>query len=611
MSQSQNVAIRLLPLIDFLKPYRLRIVGALIALSFTAAVMLSIGQGLKYVVDAGFATESEGQLEQTLAAFFILTFLLAIGTFTRFYLVSWLGERVTTDIREKVFNHVIDLHPSYFETNLSGEIQSRLTTDTTVLQTVIGSSVSIALRNILMLVGGVILMFVTNIKLAFIILLSVPFIVVPVIIIGRKVRTLSRHSQDRIADVGTYVGETLQNIKTVHAYNHQEVDKQVFSDYAELAFQVALRRIKHRAILITVVIVLVLGGIGAMFWVGSQDVMSGEVSPGELAAFVFYAIIVAGAMGAVSEVYGELQRAAGATERLIELLNTQSVLLEPSDPSGFVDGNRGQISIKNLNFYYNSRPEVAALNNVSLNIAAGESVAIVGPSGAGKSTLFDLLLRFYDPQDGVIELDGVDVRQVKLKALRDRIAIVSQQPSLFTGNVMENIRYSRLDATDEQVKQAAQAAFADEFIQSLPAGYNTYLGEGGVRLSGGQRQRIAIARALLKDPDILLLDEATSALDAESEHMVQQALDKVMEGRTTLIIAHRLATVKHVDRILLFDGGQLLAAGNHRSLMNHSPLYARLANLQFQQGPDRGQEDELEHEWESQRESDQENYGVS
>ena len=583
MSQSKSVAIRLLPIIDFLKPYYLRIFLALLALIFTAGVMLSIGQGLKYVVDSGFATGSMDQLGDTMKVFFVLTFMLAGGTFLRFYLVSWLGERVTTDIRKKVYEHVIDLHPSYFETNLSGEIQSRLTTDTTILQTVIGSSVSIALRNIIMFFGGIILMFVTNAKLASIVVFSVPLIVFPMLAIGRRVRTLSRHSQDRVADVGTYVGETLQKIKTVHAYNHQEIDKQVFGDHAERAFQTALTRIQYRSVLVTVVIVCVLGSIGAMFWVGGKDVLEGVVSAGELAAFVFYAVIVAASLGAISEVWGEVQRAAGASDRLMELLSTKSFLLEPEQPKIFNPLQGGALSFEEVTFYYPSRPERAAINQVSVAIKAGESIAIVGPSGAGKSTLFDLMLRFYDPQEGVIKIDGVDVREVSLKGLRERTAIVPQQPSLFTGNVTENIRYGKPDASDEDVFAAAKAAYADEFINLLPERYNTYLGEGGIRLSGGQRQRIAIARAVLKDPDILLLDEATSALDAESENMVQKALDKLMPGRTTLIIAHRLATVRHVDRILLFEHGQLIASGNHQSLLKSSPLYGRLARLQFQE----------------------------
>jgi len=581
VSQPKSVAIRLLPIIDFLKPYYLRIFLALLALIFTAGVMLSIGQGLKYVVDSGFATGSMDQLGNTMKVFFVLTFMLAGGTFLRFYLVSWLGERVTTDIRKKVYEHVIDLHPSYFETNLSGEIQSRLTTDTTILQTVIGSSVSIALRNIIMFFGGIILMFVTNAKLASIVVFSVPLIVFPMMAIGRRVRTLSRHSQDRIADVGTYVGETLQKIKTVHAYNHQEIDKQVFGDHAERAFQTALTRIKYRSALVTVVIVCVLGSIGAMFWVGGKDVLEGVVSAGELAAFVFYAVIVAASLGAISEVWGELQRAAGASDRLMELLSTESLLLEPEQPKFFNPRKGGALSFEQVSFYYPSRPDQAAINQVSVVIKAGESIAIVGPSGAGKSTLFDLMLRFYDPQQGVIKIDDIDVREVSLKSLRDRIAIVPQQPSLFTGNVKENIRYGKPDATDEEVFAAAKAAYADEFINVLPERYETYLGEGGIRLSGGQRQRIAIARAVLKDPDLLLLDEATSALDAESEHMVQMALDKLMPGRTTLIIAHRLATVRHVDRILLFEHGQLIASGDHQTLLKTSPLYARLASLQF------------------------------
>lgn len=578
-----QVLSRLTQLNQFLAPYRLRIVIALIALVFTAAVMLSMGQGVRVLIDQGLATTSIEHLTMTIVGFFGLTLALAIGTFTRFYLVSWIGERVITDIRKAVFDHVIELHPGFFETNLSGEIQSRITTDTTLLQSVLGSSISIALRNIIMMIGGVTLMLITNIKLSAIILLSIPFIVFPILLVGRRVRTLSRESQDKVADVSTYVGESLKNIKTVHAFNQQSMAKKHFSGFAEQAFDTAVIRIRVRSILIAVAITLVLGAIGAMLWVGGRDVLNGAISGGDLAAFVFYAILVAMSLGAISEVYGELQRAGGATDRLVELLNTKSLLLDPLAPLSLPQNHQGEVEIKNLSFTYPSRPDHPALSNLSLKVHAGKRVAIVGPSGAGKSTFFDLMLRFYDPQNGGIYIDGINIRDLTLEELRRDIAIVPQLPTLFTGTVRENICYGKPDALEEEIIAAATAAYAEEFIRRLPQGYDSQLGESGVRLSGGQRQRIAIARAILKNPKILLLDEATSALDAESEHEVQKALEKLMEGRTTFVIAHRLSTVVHTDQIAVFDHGRLVEMGSHNQLMASSELYARLATLQFKE----------------------------
>ena len=574
---------RLLQVSRFLKPYTLRIIAALIALVVTAGIMLSIGQGVRFMVDQGLATESLDNLGNTVIGFIGLTLALAAGTFARFYLVSWIGERVVTDIRQAVFSHVIALHPGFFETNLSGEIQSRITTDTTLLQSVLGSSASIALRNIIMLFGGSTLMLITNIKLSIIILASLPFIVFPILLIGRRVRSLSRKSQDRIADVGTYVGESLQNVKTVHAFNHQQLAKQRFDRFAEQAFETAVTRIRYRSILIALAITLVLGAIGAMFWVGGKDVISGAISGGDLAAFVFYAILVAMSLGAISEVYGELQRAAGATDRLVELLNAESLILDPETPASLPENHQGEVEVKSLTFFYPSRPDHAALNDISLNLEAGKSVAFVGPSGAGKTTFFDLILRFYDPQEGGIYIDGINIRDLTLEDLRRDIAIVPQLPTLFTGTVRENISFGKTDATEEEIIAAAKAAYAEEFIGRLPDGYDSDLGEGGVRLSGGQRQRIAIARAILKNPKILLLDEATSALDAESEHVVQKALETLMEGRTTFVIAHRLSTVIHADLIAVFDQGRLVEQGSHNELMASSELYSRLAALQFKE----------------------------
>ncbi|HEX4975751.1 MAG TPA: ATP-binding cassette domain-containing protein, partial [Pseudomonadales bacterium] len=470
-----------------------------------------------------------------------------------------------------------------FETNLSGEIQSRITTDTTLLQSVLGSSISIALRNIIMMVGGVALMLITNFKLSAIILVSIPFIVFPILLVGRKVRNLSRLSQDKVADVSTYVGESLKSIKTVHAFNQQNMAKQHFSRFAEQAFDIAIVRIRVRATLIAVAIVLVLGAIGAMLWVGGRDVLNGSISAGDLAAFVFYAIMVAMSLGAISEVYGELQRAGGATDRLVELLNTQSLLIDPAKPLSLPSNHQGSVEIKSLGFTYPSRPDHPALSELSLKVPAGKRIAIVGPSGAGKSTLFDLMLRFYDPQVGGIYIDGINIRDLTLEELRRDIAIVPQLPTLFTGTVRDNICYGKPDASEDEMIAAARAAYAEEFIQRLPQGYDSPLGESGVRLSGGQRQRIAIARAILKNPKILLLDEATSALDAESEHAVQKALDKLMEGRTTFIIAHRLSTVVHTDQIAVFERGRLVEMGSHNELLVSSALYARLAALQFKE----------------------------
>ncbi len=574
-------ATTLRPVMEFLRPYRLAIAGALIALIFTAATTLSIGQGLRMIIDQGFASGSTQLLDHAVVIFAVMIVLLALGTFTRFYLVSWIGERVSADIRKAVFDHVIDLHPSFFETNGSGEIQSRITTDTTLLQTIIGSSVSIALRNFLMFIGGVIWLFITNPKLSSIVIIAVPVVVVPILIFGRRVRTLSRSSQDKVADLGSYVGEALHNIKTVQAFNHQQIDKQIFGDHVESAFNVAIKRIKQRSFLTTAVIILVLGAIAAMLWVGGHDVIAGKISAGELAAFVFYAVMVAGSVGAISEVMGDVQRAAGAMERLLELMQAENLIQEPAQPQRLPQNVQGELRFADLTFAYPSRLNTPAIDRLNLLIPAGKSMALVGSSGAGKSTLFDLLLRFYDPQSGEIFIDGTGIHSLAPDTLRSQIAIVPQNPTLFTGNVMENIRYGKPDATDEEVITAAKAAYAHEFVMQLPEGYHSELGEMGVRLSGGQKQRVAIARAILRDPRILLLDEATSALDAESEHVVQEALELLMHNRTTLVIAHRLATVINVDSIVVLDNGRIVDQGTHRSLQQSSDLYRRWVKLQF------------------------------
>ncbi len=570
--------------IVFLLPYKKQIAVALIALIVTSGLTLGLVQYVRIIVDSGFVAASTTSLNTAVAGFIVVAVLQAIGTFTRFYWVSWLGERVTADIRKAVFNHIIDLHPGYFEANLSGEISSRITTDTTLIQSVVGSSASIALRNLLMLVGGVILLFITNPRLTSVVLICIPLVIGPILYFGRKVRRLSRSSQDEVANVGAYVGESILQIKTVQAFNHQQHDDQMFGAHVEKAFKVALNRIWMRSVLIAVVTTLVFGALGVMIWVGGQDVISGRMSPGELTAFVAYAVLVASAVGAISQVISELQRAAGALERLMELLEAENEITSPQDPQHLNGEFKGRIDIDNVRFCYPSRPDTPALDGVTMTVQPGESVALVGPSGAGKSTLFDLVLRFYDPQSGAIRLDNINIKDLDPLELRGHIAIVSQQPTMFTGTVWDNIRYGRPDASDKEVHAAAEAAFASDFINRLPERYESHLGESGIRLSGGQRQRIAIARAILKDPEILLLDEATSALDAESEQKVQMALEQLMANRTSLVIAHRLATVMNVDRIVVLEDGKVIDQGTHRELLLSCPLYAKLANLQFAEG---------------------------
>ena len=567
----------------FVRPYKLALAGAMVALLVASGTVLGLGMGLRRLVDEGFAAGDAGLLNQAVLVLFGVVGLLALAIYARFYLVSWIGERVVADIRRQVFDHILNLSPAYYELTRTGEVLSRLTTDTTLLQTVVGSSVSIAIRNFLLLIGGTVLLVVTSPKLTLLVFLVVPLVLLPILTYGRRVRRLSRASQDRVADLGVYAGEALDAIRTVQAFVHEDEDRRRFGERVEHAFDAARQRVAARAMLTAVVIVLVFGAVSTILWIGGHDVLSGRISAGELSAFVFYAILVAGAAGAFSEVIGDLQRAAGATERLLDLLAVEPDITAPDNPVALPLPPRGAVAFEEVVFHYPSRPEHSALQGLSFAVAPGEKVAIVGPSGAGKTTIFQLLLRFYDPQGGAIRFDGVKLTEADPAHLRARIGLVPQEPVVFSASAWENIRYGRPGAGDAEVRAAAEAAGALDFIEALPEGFDTYLGEKGVRLSGGQRQRIAIARAILKDPPLLLLDEATSSLDAESERVVQQALDRLMVGRSTLVIAHRLATVLKADRILVIDQGRLVESGTHAQLVAAGGLYARLATLQFDQ----------------------------
>jgi ATP-binding cassette subfamily B protein len=560
----------------------LQALGAGTALIVAGAMVLAVGQGLRLLIDQGFAAQSPAALDRLLLLTGGIIAVLALASALRFYWITWIGERIAADLRRDVFNRLLALEPDFYTRNGVGEIQSRMTTDTALLQTVLSSTFSMALRNSLMLIGAMVLLLLTSPSLSALVALGIPVVLLPMLMFGRRVRRLSRLSQDRIADVGSYASEALGGIETVQAFTHEPIERQQFSARVDQAFATAVQRIRQRAGLNAVVLLLAFSGVAFILWRGGHAVLTGDLSAGELSAFVFYAVLAAGSLGVLSEVAGEVFRASGAADRLFELLDTQPQITAPRQPSPMPQPAHGAVSIEALTFAYPTRPNTPAIKDLSLEIHAGETLALVGPSGAGKTTLMELILRFADPQAGRIRLDGCDIRTLDPAAFRAHMALVSQSPVLFTGSVADNIRFGQPEASDLALHEAAQAANCEAFVSALPEGLETYIGPGGVQLSGGQRQRIAIARAILRNPTLLLLDEATSSLDAESERQVQIALARLMTGRTSLVIAHRLATVRGADRIAVLDQGRLLATGRHADLLERDPLYAHLAALQFQ-----------------------------
>ena len=567
----------------FMKPYWVLMTLSLFALVLTASLSLTLPLAVRRVVDNFRISDSEILSQYFLAALGIAA-LLAVGTGLRYALVTRLGERVVADIRIAVFDRVLGMSPEFFEKIMTGEVLSRITTDTTLIQSVLGSSVSIALRNMLLFIGGLILMLLTSAKLAGLVLLIVPAVIVPILVLGRKLRVISRENQDWIAASSGNAGEALTAVQTVQAFTHESASRAQFAEMTETSYEVSQRRIRTRAYLTVIVIFLVFSGIVGVLWMGAIDVRAGVMTEGTLIQFVIYSVLVAGAVAALSEIWSELQRAAGATERLIELLNATDNVNDPAAPKTLPSPVRGEISFENVSFRYPARPDTSALQDVTLTVSPGETVAFVGPSGAGKTTIIQMIQRFYDPTSGVVKLDGIALPDLKRDQFRQSISMVPQDPVIFATSARDNIRFGRLDATDAEVEAAAKAAAAHDFISALPDGYDSFVGERGVMLSGGQKQRIAIARAILRDAPVLLLDEATSALDAESERLVQAAVDELSEGRTTLIVAHRLATVKKADRIVVLEDGGIVATGTHDQLVAQGGLYARLARLQFTAG---------------------------
>jgi ATP-binding cassette subfamily B protein len=567
----------------FLRPFRGRIAIAAFALIISSAATLVLPAAGRGLIDHGFDARQAALIGQYFLAFIGVAAVMGLSGATRFYFVTWIGERVVADIRKAVFANVLGLTPEFFEVTRTGEVLSRLTADTTLIQTVVGSTVSVALRNLVTLTGAFILMFVTSPKLAALVVAAVFVVLIPLIFFGRWVRTLSRKSQDRIADTSARASETLHAVQTVQAFTHEDVERKIFGRVVESSFDIAIRRTLARAVMAGVVIFAAFASIASVLWVGAQDVMAARMTGGQLLQFIFYALLAGGGIGALSEVWGELQRAAGASERLMELLTTKPLIAVPAHPRKLPEPGRGAVTFRDVTFRYPSRPDTAALDHMSLDIRPGEAVALVGPSGAGKSTTFQLLLRFFAPQQGTITFDGVDVADLDPEELRRHIAIVAQDPVIFSGSIADNIRYGRPEATDDEVRAAADAAAASEFVDRLPQGFQTLVGERGVTLSGGQRQRLAIARAILRDAPLLLLDEATSALDAENERLVQQGLANLMAGRTTIVIAHRFATIQRLKRIVVMDQGKVVSEGSHAELVARGGLYARLADLQFSQ----------------------------